>query len=140
MPDQSARKPLNLQLWFGDVLVADLLNVIPHQGTWFALYRQVVAPGQGAVQRRLCDSIAFCEEWHRRLKRGNSPDAGEFDRFADIIKSGSWRVPYPDGGALPMDEGPTFFEGEASWNHPDDRPSRELAAHEVWSRLARHGT
>jgi hypothetical protein len=138
--EQSARKPLNLQLWFGDVLVADLLDVIPHQGTWFAHYRQVVVPGQGPLQRRLCDFMAFCEAWHQRLLRGESPDAAEFDQFADVIKTGSWRVPCPGGTELTMTEGPIFVEGEVSWNHPEDRPSRELAAWEVWSRTSRHRT
>jgi hypothetical protein len=128
VPAQAARKPLNLQLWFGDVVVADLLDVMPHQGTWFARYRQVVAQGQGALQQRLCEYIAFCEGWHQRLKRGEDPDAAEFDPFADVIQSGSWRVPCPDGTELTMVEGPIFVEGEASWNHPEDRPSRELAA------------
>jgi hypothetical protein len=138
--EHPAPRPLNLQLWYGDVLVADLLNVIPHQGTRFALYRQVVTPEQGPLQRRLCDFIAFCEEWHQRLKRGENPSAAEFDQFADVLQSGSWRAPCPDGTELTMAEAPTFVEGEASWNHPEDQPSRELAAGAVWSRLTRGRT
>jgi hypothetical protein len=133
--DTSAPKPLNLQLWFGDVLVADLLNVFPHQGTWFARYRQIVAPGQGPLQQRLCDFIRFCEVWHQRLDHGENPDAKEFDEYADVIESASWRVPCPDGSELRMAEGPIFVQGEASWNHPEAEPSRELAANRVWSRL-----
>jgi hypothetical protein len=133
--EQSGHKSLNLQLWFGKVLVAELTDVIPHQGTWFALYRQVVAPGLGPLERRLCDFMAFCEEWHQRLKSGESPKAAEFDQFTDVIESRSWRVPCPDGTELTMTQGPVFAEGQASWNHADERPSRELAAGEVWSRL-----
>jgi hypothetical protein len=135
MAEQSALHSLNLRLWFGDVLVADLLDVMPHQGTWFASYRQVVAPDQGPGERRLCDYIAFREEWHQRLKRGEDVSAAEFDPFADLIKSSSWRVPCPDGAELPMNEGPIFVEGTASWNHPESEPSREVAAWQVWSRL-----
>ena len=135
MPEQPARVPLNLQLWFGDILVADLLDVGPHQGTWFALYRQVVSPGQGQQQRRICDFIAFCEGWHQRLERGEDPDAAEFDRFEDVIRSKSWRVPCPDGSELTTAEGPAFFDGQVSWNHPESAPSREIAAAEVMHRL-----
>ena len=135
MPDQPAPKTLNLQLWFGDVLVADLLNVFPHQGTWFAEYRQVVTPEAGPVQARLCEFIRFCEEWHDRLACGQNPDAAEFDRFKDVIESPSWRVPCPDGTELTMPEGPIFVQGEASWNHPEAESSRELAAAQVWTRL-----
>ena len=138
VPDQATPQPLNLQLWYGDVFVADLLNVIAHQGTWLATYRLAIAPVQGSQQRRLCDYVAFCEEWHQRLSRGEDHDAAEFDRFADIIWSGMWRVPCPDGTELAMAGGPIFVQGEASWNHPESGPSRELAAGEVWSRLTRH--
>jgi hypothetical protein len=133
----SAPKPLNLQLWFGDVLVADLLDVFPHQGTWFARYRQVVIPEQGPVQQRLCELIRFSEDWHQRLDRGENPDAREFDQFADVLESSAWRVPCPDGTVLRMTYGPTFVQGDACWNHPEGGPSREAAAWHVWSRLTR---
>src|SRR5262249_51217634 len=106
----SAPQPLNLQLWFGDVLVADLLNLFPHQGTWFAQYRQVVAPEQGPVQARLREFIRFCEAWHQRLAGGENPNAKEFDQYADVIESASWRVPCPDGTDLRMAGGPIFVQ------------------------------
>ncbi len=137
MPEQSANKTLNLQLWFGDVLVAELRDVFPHQGTWFALYHQVVAPENGPAARRLCEFIAFCEKWHERVRLGETPNASEFDQFSDVIYSGLWRLPCPDGTELTMTEGPAFVEGQASWNHPESDGSRELAARQVWSRLTK---
>jgi hypothetical protein len=135
--ESATRKPLNLQLWFDDVLVADLLNVFPHQETWFAQYRQIVSPGQGPVQARLCEFIRFCEEWHQRLDGGELPDAREFDQFADVLESAAWRVLCPDGTELRMAQGPGFVEGQACWNHPEAEQSREAAAWRVWSRLTR---
>jgi hypothetical protein len=126
---------LNLQLWYGDILVAELNDLVPHQGTWFAHYRQVVAP-PGPAERRLCAFIAFCEDWHRRLERGDDPDREEFGPFNDVLESASWCVPCPDGTRLILDGGPVFAEGIVSWNHPESQPSRELAAGQVWSRLA----
>lgn len=140
LSEQLVQKPLNLQLWFGDILVADLLDVTTHQGTWFAVYHQILVPEQGPQQRRLCDFIAFCEEWHQRLKRGQNPDARQFDPYTDVIKTSTWRVSCPDGTELTMSGAPLFVEGEASWNHPVDGPSRELAARAVWSRLTGQGT
>jgi hypothetical protein len=137
--EHSGPLSLNLQLWYGDVLVADMLGAKPHQGTWFALYRQLVAPDQGEVERRLCEFIAFCERWHQRLGRGEAPDAREFDQFEDLIESGSWRVPCSDGTVL-MTEAPIFAEGEVSWNHPESRPSREAAAERMWSQLTKYCT
>jgi len=133
--DVAVSKPLNLQRWFGDVLVADLRNVFPHQGTWFAEYLPIVSPVQGRLQARLCEFIQFCEEWHERLTRGDNPDAKEFDRFAEIIESAAWRVPCPNGTELRPAGGPIFVQGEASWNHPEAEPSRETAAGREWARL-----
>ncbi len=125
MSAASAPKPLILQAWFGDVLVADLLDAFPHQGTWFAQYRQVVTPEQGPLQARLCEFIRFCEAWHQRLKRGEDPDAKEFDQYADVIESPSWRVLCPDCSELGIAGAPYFAQTEVSWNHPEAEPSRE---------------
>lgn len=140
MSEQANADSLNLQLWFEKVLVANLFNVKPHQGTWFALYRRIVAPEQGTEALRLCEYITFCEDWHQLLKHGHKPDATEFERFADVIYSSSWRVPCPGGAELTMTEGPIFVEGEASWNHPEAEPSRELAAWQTWVHLTRRIT
>jgi hypothetical protein len=131
----SAPKPLNVQLWFGDVLVADLLNAFPHQGRWFARYRQVVAPEQGPLQARLCEFIRFCEVWHERLDHGENADAKECDRYAEVIEAASWRVLSPDGTELRIAGAPGFVQGEASWNHAQVEPSREMAAGRAWARL-----
>ncbi len=131
----SAPEALNLQLWFGQVFVADLRNLFPHQGTWFADYRQVVAPEPGPLATRLCEYIRFCEEWHERLTRGDNPDARAFEAFADMVESAAWRVPCPDRTELQPAGAPIFVQGEASWNHPEAEPSRELAAGWVWARL-----
>jgi hypothetical protein len=133
--DTSSPKPLNLQLWYGDVLVAELRDAFPHQGTWFANYEQIVPPGEGLVQDRLCSYIRFCEDWHQRLEAGKDPDPEEFDQYTDVIESSSWRADCPDGSTLAMDGGPIFVQGEASWNHPEGEPSTELEAERVWRRL-----
>src|SRR5258708_31145717 len=106
--EQTDSSPVNLQLWYGRILVADLLNVIVHQGTWFGLYRLLITRKQGKQETRLCDFVAFCEKWHQRLKKGKDPDAAEFDQFKDVIYSGLWRVPFPDGNEMTIPEGPTF--------------------------------
>jgi hypothetical protein len=133
---QSGPPTLNLQLWYGDVLVADLLGAKPHQGTWSAEYRQVVCPEQGPLHRRLCEFIVFCEEWHQRLRRRQDHAATEFDQYEDVIESGLWQVPCPDGTVLTI-SAPGFVEGEASWNHPYSGSDREAVAGEMWSRLTR---
>lgn len=135
MSNAVAAEPLDLQLWFGDVLVADLRNALPHQGTWFAEYRQVVAPEQGRLQGRLCEFIRLCECWNERLAHGETPDAREFDPIADVIESEAWRAVAADGDELRMAGGPSFTQGEASWNHPECEPSRETAAWLAWAQL-----
>ncbi len=46
MPSWVPPPPLELQLWYGDLLVAELHQVFPHQGTWFAPYELKIAQGR----------------------------------------------------------------------------------------------
>jgi hypothetical protein len=128
--------PLSLQLWYGDLLVAEVSNVIVHQGTWFGDYKQVVTREQGKQATRLCDYIAFDGNWHKRLKHGKNPDQKQFEHFKDVLYSGMWRVKCPDGSELTMVEGPGFVAVEVCWNHPENEPTREEAARKVWCRLS----
>jgi hypothetical protein len=128
--------PLELQLWYGDVLVADLHEVFPHQGTWFAPYDLKISPGEGAMQDRLLEYIAFSEDFDRRIAQGQDHDFTEFDRYGPIADTGSWRVPRPDGGTLPMAGRMWFAGGQACWQHPETQPSTEVAANEVWACIA----
>src|SRR5262245_1232813 len=124
--------PLELQLWYGDVLVADLHEVFPHQGTWFAPYDLKISPGEGALQDRLLEYIAFSEDFDRRIAQEQYHEFAEFDRYGPIADTGSWRVPRPDGGALPMEGRMWFAGGQACWQHPETQPSTEAAANELW--------
>lgn len=82
-------------------------------------------------QARLCEHIAFCEPWHERLDRGDEPDASEFDPYMELIESAAWLVRCSGGVELQMAGGPTVFDGQATWNHPEVQPPRELAAARV---------
>jgi hypothetical protein len=128
--------PLELQLWYGDVLVADLHEVFPHQGTWFASYDLRILPGEGALQDRVLEYIAFCEDFDRRITQGQDHDFTEFERYGPIADTGSWRVPRPDGGTLPMEGSMWLASGQACWRHPETQPSTEAAANEVWACIA----
>ena len=50
---------LELQLFYGDVLVADLHEASPHQGTWFAPYELKISAGEGQLQDRLLEYITL---------------------------------------------------------------------------------
>jgi hypothetical protein len=138
MPRWVEPPPLELQLWYGDVLVADLHQVFPHQGTWFGAYELKIAPGERALQDRLLEYIAFTEDFNRRIAQGQDHDFAEFDGFGAIADAGSWRVPRPDGGTMPMAERMSFIDGQASWQHPETAPSTEGAANELWARIAEY--
>jgi hypothetical protein len=136
MSSWMAPPPLELQLWYGQVLVAELHEVFPHQGTWFAPYELRIRSGTGELQDRLLAYIAFCEEFNRRIAGGQAHDFAEFDRFLPAADAGSWRVPRPDGGEMPMEGRMWFMEGQASWQHPETAPSTEGAANALWARIA----
>lgn len=130
--------PLELQLWYGDVLVADLHKVFPHQGTWFAPYELKILPGEGALQDRLLEYIAFTTDFNNRIAEGQDHDFDEFDRFRGIAEAGSWKVPRPDGGIMPMEGVMWFVDGQASWQHAEASPCTERAANELWTRIAQY--
>jgi hypothetical protein len=131
---------LELEIWFGDVMVAELHGVFPHQGTWFGVYDMKIGQGSGALEDRLLEYIAFCEDFHARIGRGEDHDFAEFDRFGPIADTSSWRVPLLDGGAMPMEGRMLFADGQAAWQHPEATPSTEAAASELWARIAQHGS
>jgi hypothetical protein len=128
--------PLELQLWYAEVLVADLHQVFPHQGTWFATYELKIGPGEGALQDRLLEYIAFTEDFNNRIAKGEDHDFDEFDQFGPITEASSWKVPRPDSGVMPMTERMWFLDGQASWQHPETAPSTEGAANDLWKRIA----
>ena len=130
--------PLELRLWYDDVQVAELHQAFPHQGTWFAKYELKISPGEGALQDRLLEYIAFTTDFDRRIAEGQDHDFDEFNRFGGIAKAGSWKIPRPDGGVMPIEGGIWFGDGQASWQHPETPPSTERAANELWARIAEH--
>jgi hypothetical protein len=138
MPRWVAPPSLELQLWYGDVLVADLHQVFPHQGTWFAPYELKIAPGDGALQDRLLEYIAFTDDFNCRIAQGKYHDFAEFDDFGAIADAGSWKVPRPDGGVIPMADRMWLVDGQASWQQPETAPSTEGAANELWERIAEY--
>jgi hypothetical protein len=137
VPENSECRPQMFQLWYGKILVADLGNVIVHQGTWFGRYQLLLTPEQGEQEKRLFAYVLFCEDWHNRLEQGMNHDAAEFDTFDDVLRSGTWHFRGPDGSDLTIPVGPIFVDGEASWNHPNSEPNRELAALQAWSRCCK---
>jgi hypothetical protein len=136
MANWVAPPTLELQLCYGDVLVADLHQVFPHQGTWFAPCEVKIALGEGALQDRLLEYIEFTHDFNRRIAEGQDYDFAEFDYFGDIAEAASWTVPRPDGGVMPMAEKMWFADGQAIWQHPETALSTEGAANEFWARIA----
>lgn len=130
--------PLELRLWYGDLLIADLHNVFPHQGTWFALYELKIAAGDGSLSDRLLKYIAFTIDFNRRIAEGRDYDFDEFDNFGSLAEAGLWKVPRPDGGAMPMAGRIGFVDGEVTWQHPETPPSTEAAANELWASIAEY--
>src|SRR6516165_3265590 len=73
MPPWVPPPPLELQLWYGDLLVADLHQVFPHQGTWFAPYATKIRRGEGALQDGLLNyshSAPLKPSCKPRIRRG----------------------------------------------------------------------
>lgn len=120
--------PLEAQLWFGSLFVADLHRMFPHQGTWFSEYDLRITNGQGELPDQLLAYIAFCEDFHRRIAGGRDHDFAAFDRFTPIPNCESWSARLPTGRCVPMEGILWFTDGDAIWQHPETEPSTEVAA------------
>ena len=119
-----AEKLRELELWYDDVLVGHVRNVVHSDDTWhgvIALAIQRDAPLHTAIR----DFIAFCEEWNeRQLGATHPPGAAEFRKHAGVIDSGKWVVK-STGSCVSIDEAPVFFRGgEVTW-----RANRAATAH-----------
>ncbi len=88
----------------------------------------------------MLEYIGFAESFNNRIAKGRDHDFVEFDNFGAIADAGSWRVPRPDGGEMPMAERMWFMDGQACWQHPETAPSTEVAANELWARIAKYVT
>ena len=82
--------PLEGQLWFGSLLVADLHRMFPHQGTWFSEYNLRITKDQGELQEQLLAYVSFCEDFNRGVAEGRDHDFDAFERFYPIPNCESW--------------------------------------------------
>src|SRR4051794_22037052 len=107
---------MDLQLYFGPVLVGVVIDVIEHQGTWFGMLAPALAAERDPTERRVREFIAFCEDWNARCAADLDVNASEFDRFSDLFTSGLWRTQAPDGTVSTIGGAPNFLGGgKISW-------------------------
>jgi hypothetical protein len=106
-----------LTLWYGSLLVAKISRASQSDGTWDGNSDLQLSQADGRLARQLLDFIHFCEDWNERVKEGpDSPDANEFDAFADILRSGMWLTKDAEGNVAHIREAPVFFHGnQISW-------------------------
>ena len=93
---------MDLQLRFRTDVVGTAEGAFCSDRTWYAVFRP--APD---MPPRVRGYIAFCEEWHERLRAERPCSADEFDPWADIYASPEWRAVSQDGRVRVV-EGPVF--------------------------------
>jgi hypothetical protein len=107
----------NATLWYGNVLIGNLINIVCSDETWWATIIRATSRDQ-VLPKRLESFIALCEDWNERTRTNHDdpPSAAEFDQFADVLKSGLWLVEMPAGGKERISDAPVFYSGgECSW-------------------------
>jgi hypothetical protein len=108
-----------LSLWYGTMLVGQIKEAFSSDATWHGVFEPQVDPADGPVARRVWEFIEFCERWNDRVRASpeEPPDATEFDRYTDVLKSGLWRTKDALGQENQIAEAPVFFRGgEVSWH------------------------
>ncbi|QEG00740.1 hypothetical protein Mal15_48120 [Stieleria maiorica] len=127
---------LNATLWHSGLLVAQLSNAFPHQGTWFADFDLRIRSRGDAHATRILEYIAFCQDFNCRIANGDDHDFTEFDEFVDVSDCSRWHASLSGGLSIPMEGQLGFIDEQVSWQHPDTRPSTEMAANEYWAWVA----
>jgi hypothetical protein len=108
---------VDLQLRLGPDVVGTAEGAFCSDRTWYAIFRP--APD---IPPRVREFIAFCEEWHERLRADRPCSADEFEPWADVHASPEWRACGPGERVRPV-EGPVFIQGEVTWGgQPDAEP------------------
>jgi hypothetical protein len=105
---------VDLQLWLGQNVVGTAEAAFCSDFTWYGVFRP--APD---MPPRVREFIAFCDDWHERLRAARPCSAAEFDPWAEIHGSPEWRACSQDGRARPV-EGPVFIDGEVTWRGQPD--------------------
>jgi hypothetical protein len=107
-----------LTLWYGATLVGRVREAVCTDTTWYGTLERTISTSDGPLAARLIEFMTFCTQWNERSAAmpENPPDAAEFDRFNDVIKSGLWFTQTKEGLKQQVTEAPFFFpENEVSW-------------------------
>jgi len=112
----------NLNLWYATILVGRIRNAFTSENTWYGDFELTVDPGSGTLAARLVEFIDVSTTFYD--SDPNAPDApdpvAEFDRFSDLVYSGSWHVETPSGQKRSILGAPAFFDQiEISWFEVD---------------------
>ncbi len=127
---------LSLTLWHNELMVANLSNAFPHQGTWFADYDLLIDGDANEHARRILEYITFCRNFNCGIANGDDLDFAEFVRFKDVSDCSLWRATLRNGLMIPMEGKLGFIDDQVTWQHPETQPSTEIAANEQWARAA----
>jgi hypothetical protein len=107
-----------LLLWYGAMKVGRIPDAFATDATWYGTLERTINAADGPLATRLIEFMEFCIRWNERSTADpdHPPDAAEFDRFNDVIKSGLWSTQTKEGVKQPVTEAPVFFPGnEVSW-------------------------
>jgi hypothetical protein len=100
------------------VLVGLVRQTLLSDNTWYGRIEFRLHEGMGEVRDRMSSFVSFCEDWHDRLNRHpeNPPDAAEFEKFGELLQTGSWILRDNEGRNHPIGQAPVFLKGgEISW-------------------------
>ena len=106
-----------MQLRFGSIAVGDITDAFENDGTWFGKIRWTLPIDDVPTSQRLQEFAEFCKDWFARCGSSRSADAGEFDRFDEVVSSGNWIIEDTDG-IYRLENAPMFADGtngEISW-------------------------
>ena len=107
---------MGFQLLYGDLVVGDLTDAYEDQGNWYGNFSPAISESRGPLERRICEFIAFCEDFNAQCRTAEDPGPEGFDRFCDLHSTPSWRVRAPSGAVSVIEGFPNFLgDGFVGW-------------------------
>jgi hypothetical protein len=118
MTDRINEIPTTVELCYDGQVIGRISDVFFSDETWFGSFHASPEGGENKLVERITRFIDFCQDWNYRVESNpnDPPDASEFEKYSDVLKSGLWCVKSPQGNVWQITEAPVFSRnGEVSW-------------------------
>lgn len=105
-----------MDLFFRNNLIGQIEDVFETDGTWFGDFKPTSGTNSSKNVSRALEFIEFCKAWNASQCSSEPRQADEFDKYSDVLESGSWTIADSLGATTQIEDAPNFADdNEVSW-------------------------